>query len=157
MKLRLLLLSLLGGLFFANAQYTVRDGDGNIINDGDIIEFGSLEYPAAELLFYVTNDNPNETIYSRVQYMSQINAQDPKFEQLCYGVECYFNIELLSYVPPVNMEAVDILPEHTTGIGNHFYSNDPGNGVDNVDFVFAFRQYAGLNDMTETGTPLFFT
>lgn len=157
MKLKLLVLSFLGGIVMANAQFSVTDIDGNRINDGDIIEFGSTEYPAAELEFFVTNTG-SENIYSRVEYVSQSNASDPQFEQLCYGIECYFNIQLGTTVPPANMEAVEIEPGATTGMGNHFYSNDMGLDPDeNVDFTFTFKNYEGLNSMNEVGETLTLT
>lgn len=157
MKLKLFLLTFLCGFFIANAQFTVKDEAGNVINDGDIIEFGTLEYPAAELQFFVTNTD-SENIYSRVEYMSQVNAADPLFEQLCYGIECYFNIAVGSTVPPANMEAVEIIPGEATGMGNHFYSNDPGQNPDeNVDFIFAFKLYEDENSNTATGSSLTLT
>lgn len=157
MKLKLFLFTFLCGFFMANAQFTVTDGDGNIINDGDIIEFGTLEYPAAELEFFVTNTG-SENIFSRVEYISQVNAVDPLFEQLCYGIECYFNIAIGSTVPPANMDAVEIAPGEETGMGNHFYSNDPGqNTGENVDFVFTFKLYEDANSSTSTGSTLTLT
>lgn len=157
MKLKLFLLTFLCGVFIANAQFTVEDGDGNTINDGDIIEFGTLEYPAAELEFFVTNTG-SENIFSRVEYISHDNAADPLFEQLCYGIECYFNIEIGNTVPPANMEAVEIIPGETTGMGNHFYSNDPGANPDEVvDFTFTFKLYEDENSSTSTGSTLTFT
>ncbi len=157
MKFKLLLLSLFGVVTIANAQFTVKDEDGNILHEGDVVEFGVLTYPEAEFVFFVTNDNPSETIYSRIKYVSETNAQNPIFNQLCYGVQCYFGIELGTTTPPASDDAAIIGPGATTGIGNHFYSDDPGNGVDNVDFVFTFQQYDGVDSTVEIGTPLTFT
>lgn len=156
MKLRLLLLCFLCGVLTASAQYTVRDGNGNVINDGDIIEFGTIDYPAAELPFFVTND-ASETIYSRVKYLGQTNASNPDFYQLCYGEECYWEIVIDGYVPPVSTYGVTIESGETTQMGNHFYNNDTGNGVDNVDFTFAFLQLDGPNSFGEIGDRLTFT
>lgn len=156
MKLRLLLLCFLCGVLTASAQFTVRDGNGNVINNNDVIEFGTIDYPAAELPFYVTNDGA-QTIYSRVQYIGQTNANDPKFYQLCYGEECYWEIEMNAYVPPASTYGVTIEPGETTQMGNHFYNNDTGNGADNVDFVFAFRQFDDPNELNEVGEALVFT
>lgn len=157
MKLKLLLLSVFGAVAIANAQYTVKDVDGNVLNDGDVIEFGTIEFPAAEYEFFVTNDNTNDEIYSRIEYLSETNANNPEFQQLCYGFQCYYGIELGNTVPPSHVEPVTILPGETTGLGNHFYSNDSGNGTDNVDFVFAFRQYENVEGTIQTGTSLTFT
>ena len=157
MKFKLLLLSVIGAVSIANAQFTVKDDQGVVLNDGDVVEFGSLDYADAEYAFFVTSENPSETIYSRVEYISQSNATNPDFEQLCYGFTCYYGIELGTTVPPADAPAVDIPVGHTTSMGNHFYSSDPGNGTDNVDFVFAFKQYEAIDSDVEIGTPLIFT
>ena len=157
MKFKLLLLSVLGAVSIASAQFTVKDDQGNVLNDGDVIEYGSLDYADAEYAFFVTSENPSDIIYSRVEYISQSNATTPDFEPLCYGFQCYYGIELGTTVPPADAPAVDIPVGHTTGLGNHFYSSDPGNGADNVDFVFAFRQYESIDSDVEVGTPLIFT
>jgi len=157
MKLKLLFACFFGSILIANAQFTVKDDQGNIFNDGDIIEFGSTDYSVAELLFFVTNDHPTDNIYSRVEYVSQTNALDPDFEQLCYGEQCYYGIPLGTTVPPMSENAVEIMPGRTTGMGNHFYSDDAGNGQGNVDFVFSFKQYDGLTSTNEIGTALTFT
>ena len=157
MKFKLLLLSVLGAVSIASAQFTVKDDQGNVLNDGDVIEYGSLDYADAEYAFFGTSENPSDIIYSRVEYISQSNATTPDFEQLCYGFQCYYGIELGTTVPPAHAPAVDIPVGHTTGLGNHFYSSDPGNGADNVDFVFAFRQYESIDSDVEVGTPLIFT
>lgn len=157
MKFRLLLLSVLGSVALANAQYTVTDEDGNVLHDGDVLEYGTLEQPEADYDFYVTNDNPSEEIYSRIHYISETNASNPDFAELCYGFTCYYGIPLNTTVPPMHNEPMAISVGETTGMGNHLYSNDPGNGEGNVDFVFAFRQYEDEAGTIETGTPLTFT
>lgn len=156
MKLKLLFLSVLGSVAIANAQYTVTDKGGNVINDGDVIEFGTLVYPDASLDFYVTNDNPSTEIYTRIEFVSESNSAFGTFEQLCYGL-CYNDLETGATVPPATDGALTIGIGETTLMGNHFWSNDPGNGTDNVDFVFAFRQYEDPAGTIETGTPLLIT
>ena len=156
MKLKLLLLSVLGCFAIANAQYTVTDRSGNILNDGDVIEFGTLEFPDASFDFHVTNDNPSDEIYTRIEYVSENNSTNGEFEQLCYG-ECLVDILPTDFVPDLNEAALVIGVGETTPMGNHFWSNDPGNGVDNVEFVFSFRQYEDPAGTIETGTPLTFT
>ncbi len=157
MKIKLLLLSVFGAVAIANAQYTVTDDNGNVLQDGDIIEFGSLEQPAADYNFFVTNNNPTDEIYSRIEYISQTNATNPHFAELCYGFVCYYEIQLGTTTPPMNIEPMIIPVGHTTGLGNHLYSNDPGNGQGNVDFVFAFRQYEDVAGTIQTGESITFT
>ena len=157
MKLKLLLFSILGSVAIANAQYTITDDAGNVLHDGDVIEFGTVAYPDASYDFFVTNDNPTDEIYSRVQLMSASNQTVPTFEQLCYGTQCYYGISMGQFVPPSSTGPVVISVGQTTGIGNHFFNNDAGNGSDNVDFVFTFRQFQDAAGTIETGTPLTFT
>ena len=157
MKFKLLVLTILGSVTVASAQYTIKDDNGVVLNDGDVIEYGTLAYPDASYDFFVTNDNPTDEIYSRVQMVSATNTSDPTFEQLCYGDLCYFDVEMLQFVPPMNALPVAIPVGATTGMGNHFYNNDPGNKSDPVDFVFSFRQYQDADGTVEIGTPLTFT
>ena len=156
MKLKLLLLTVLGSVTFANAQFTVTDRSGVVLNEGDVIEFGTLEYPEASYDFYLTNDNTTETIYTRVEYVSETNSTNGDFEQLCYGL-CYNNLLEGDTVPPAGEDALPVAVGETTPLGNHFYNDDPGNGSGNVDFVFSFRQYEDAAGTIETGTPLTFT
>lgn len=156
MKFKLLLLSVLGSVAMANAQYTVMDRSGNVLNNGDVIQFETLEYPEASYEFYVTNDNPAEEIYTRIEYVSETNSTNGQFEQLCYGL-CYNQLMPGATVPPANEAALPIAIGATTLMGNHFWSDDAGTGAGSVDFVFAFRQYEDAAGTIETGTPLLFT
>lgn len=156
MKFKLLFLSIIGCVAFANAQYTVTDRGGNVLNEGDVKEYGTLEYPDAEFEFYVTNDNPSEEIYTRIEYVSESNSTTGEFEQLCYGL-CYNDLVIGQTVPPSNESALVVGIGETTPMGNHFFNDDPGNGTDNVEFVFAFRQYSDAAGTMEIGTPLTFT
>ena len=156
MKFKLLLLSVLGSVALANAQYTVTDRAGNVLNDGDVKEFGSVEFLDAEYEFYVTNDNPSEEIYTRIEYVDESNSTNGEFEQFCYGL-CYNNLVVGETVPPSTESALAIGVGETTPMGNHFYNDDPGNGSDNVDFVFSFRQVEDPAGTIEIGTPLTFT
>ncbi len=156
MKFKLLLLSVFGSVALASAQYTVKDHNDVVLNEGDVIVFDELTYPAASYEFYVTNDNASETIYTRIEYVSETNSSTGSFEQLCYGL-CYNDIVVGGTVPPASDIAYAIAVGETTPLGNHFYNDDPGNGTDPIDFVFAFRQYSDEAGTVEIGTPLTFT
>lgn len=156
MKFKLLLLSIISSVTIANAQYTVKDRSGVVLNDGDVIQFGILDYPDASYEFYVTNDNASQAIYTRIECISENNSTNGKFEQLCYGL-CYNDIEVGGSVPPSGEDALLIGVGETTPLGNHFWNDDPGTGSSNVDFVFAFRQYEDAAGTIEIGTPLTFT
>ncbi len=155
MKIKLLLLTLLGSVALANAQYTVTDINGNELHDGDVLEFGVYgNNTAANYEFFVTNDNPTETIYTRIEFVDAVNATGEFFE-LCYALQCYTNLSVGFTVP--NAPAVfPIAVGEDSGFGNHFLNDDPGNGTDILDYVFAFHQYEA-DGVTEIGTPLTFT
>ena len=154
MKFKLLLLSALCAVTFANAQYTVTDRAGNKLNNGDILEFGVYgDDPMARYDFFVTNDNPSGEIYTRIEFVDAINADGSLFE-LCYG-ECLTGISVGQTVPPAPGTLVIGIGE-TTIEGNHFWNGDPGNGSDIIDYIFSFHQYEA-DGVTEIGTPLTFT
>lgn len=155
MKLKLLLLTLMGSAAIANAQYTVTDINGDELNNGDVLEFGIYGYgTAANYEFFVTNDNPSETIYTRIEFVDAINATGELFE-LCYADQCYTDLSVGFTIP----DAPQVYPigvGETTGEGNHFLNADPGNGSDILDYIFSFHQYEA-DGVTEIGTPLTFT
>lgn len=155
MKLKLLFLSLIGAIGIANAQYTVTDTSGYVLQDGDIKEFSEYGYgTTGNYDFFVTNDNPSDIIYTRIEFVSATNATGDYFE-LCYAEQCYTGLSVGQTLPPIP-DVYPIAVGGTTGAGNHFLNNDPGNGVDMLDYVFAFHQYEA-DGVTEIGTPLTFT
>lgn len=155
MKLKLLFLTILGSVAIANAQYTVKDADGNELNDGDLLEFNEYGYGSTgNYDFFVTNDNPSEDIYTRIEFVAVENATGENFE-LCYALQCYTGLSVGQTLPP-QPEVFPIAVGETTGPGNHFLNLEPGDGTENLDFVFAFHQYEA-DGVTEIGTPLTFT
>lgn len=155
MKLKLLFLTILGSVALANAQYTVKDIAGTELNDGDVLVFDEYDYGSTgNYDFFVTNDNPSDIIYTRIEFVSAVNATGEHFE-LCYALQCYTGLSVGETLPP-EPEVFPIAVGETTGPGNHFLNLEPGNGSDILDFVFAFHQYEA-DGVTEIGTPLTFT
>ena len=155
MKLKLLFLTIMGSVAIANAQYTVRDINGNQLNNGEVLEFGVYGYgTTANYEFFVTNDNPTDVIYTRIEFVSAVNATGEFFE-LCYALQCYTNLSV-GFTIPDAPQVFPIAVGETTGEGNHFLNADPGNGTDILDYVFAFHQYEA-DGVTEIGAPLTFT
>ena len=155
MKLKLLFLTIVGSIAIANAQYTVRDINGDELTNGQVLDFAEYGYgTSANYEFFVTNDNPSETIYTRIEFVDAVNATGEFFE-LCYAQQCYTNLSVGFTIP----DAPQVFPigvGETTGEGNHFLNADPGNGTDILEYVFAFHQYEA-DGVTEIGTPLTFT
>ncbi len=155
MKLKLLFLAILGSAAVANAQYTVTDDNGNVLKEGDVLEYGTYGYEAgADYIFYVTNDNPTETIYSRLEFINAVNADGSLFE-ICYAGQCYTDIPFGFTAPPIP-NVLPIEPGASTPGGDHILNGDPGDGVYMIDYICAFHQYEA-DGVTEIGTPLTFT
>ena len=155
MKIKLLFLAIMGSVAIANAQYTVTDDSGNVLKEGDVLEYGTYGYGVgADYVFFVANDNPTETIYSRLEFVSAVNADGSLFE-ICYAGQCYTGISVGFTAPPTP----NVLPigvgESTPG-GDHILNGDPGDGAYMIDYICAFHQYEA-DGVTEIGTPLTFT
>ena len=149
MKIKFLLFGMLFTSFFMSAQFTVVDGDGNEINDGDVIGVNSIDEADATINFFVTNEGSG-TINSTIEYVSRDTEQT---FQLCYGEQCYDDIQVGSSYPPIEAPQV-IEPGETTGQGNHFlYTGEELSSASN----HVFRFYTIDNDGNEVGDDLTFT
>ncbi len=155
MKLKLLFLTLIGSVAIANAQYTVTNEDGDVLQNGDVLEYGTYGYDVgADYVFFVTNNNPTETIYSRLEFVSAINA-DGSLLEICYAGQCYTGIPV-GFTAPAAPGVFPIGPGQSTPGGDHILNGDPGDGVYTIDYICAFHQYEA-DGVTEIGTPLTFT
>ena len=155
MKFKLLFLAVIGSVALANAQYTVTDDKGNVLKNGDILEYGTYGYnTGADYIFFVKNDNPTETIYSRLEFVDAINADGSMFE-ICYAGNCYTDIPIGFTAPPIP-NVLPIAPGESTPGGDHILNGDPGDGIYVIDYICAFHQYEA-DGVTEIGTPLTFT
>lgn len=150
MKLKLLFLTIFCSVAIANAQYTVTNDAGDVLQDGDIINSTLME----SYNFFVTNDNPSEEIYTRIEVVSLVNTTGDLFE-FCYGL-CLPNVFVGLILPePPSTMAIGV--GETTIEGNHFLNGDSGDGTQVIDYVFIFHQYEDAAGDTETGTPLTLT
>ncbi|EDM44181.1 hypothetical protein SCB49_04110 [unidentified eubacterium SCB49] len=149
MKIKFLLFSVVLAAFSANAQYTVKDAEGNEINDGDLIAVNSFADEGATITFFVTNDT-GATIRSSVEYVSTDVGGEI---QLCYGAQCYDAIEVGNSYPPANSPQI-IEAGATTGPGNHFMYNEITNPqYSNHEFRFYLVDESGA----DIGNDLNFT
>jgi hypothetical protein len=145
-KILLLFSFLLVGTITINAQFTVEDGDGVPIMDGEVRSFNVYDVPAAKLDFFVNNTSSTDEIYTKIEFVSAVNA-DGSLMELCYGL-CYTGISIGNSYPG-GTDSVPIAPGAQTGPGNHFYNSEPGNGTDVVEYVFRFYQVdeTGMNEI----------
>ncbi len=150
MKLKLLFISALFASFVMNAQFTVETHDGDPIVDGQIYSTGQLGLDGS-LDFYVRNES-SEVIEMSIEFVDAINADGSEME-LCFG-DCYTGITVGTSYPIGYF--ISIEPGETqTSNGDHFLNNDPGNGIDQLDYIFKFYQVDG--DGNQIGTPLTMT
>ncbi len=148
MKTKYLFLALLVAAFSANAQYSIVDGDGNTINDGDVITRTSTAEDQA-LKFFVTNET-DATLRSTIEYVS--SDQGGSF-QICYGGQCYDAISVGGTFPPAsNPQIIDA--GATTGQGNKMFYNE----IDNPQISnHVVRFYLVDADGADIGGDLTFT
>jgi len=151
MKKKLLLFSLLLAVVTMNAQFTLEDSEGNLISDGDVIEFGVLGASGGSWEYYVNNTSSTDAIYMKILFENAVQANGNMME-LCFG-ECYSSIVIGNAYPDDSF--VEIAPDAQTGPGNHLLNSEPGNGTDLVDYVFKYYQID--QDGNEIGTPLTIT
>lgn len=152
MKKTLLFLTFLTFGICANAQYTVSDRAGNLLSDGDVLNYSTLDFENSSYQYYVTNTS-GSNINMRIEFLSAENSTGSGFE-VCFG-QCYTGIAVGQTIPEAP-EFVTLTPGEVTLDGNHFYNFDAGNGTDILNFVFRFYQVED-DGVTETGTPLTFT
>ena len=136
MKIKLLLLAVVFTAFSMNAQYVVKDHDGNAITEGMVVEFGTYGTQGASLEYFITN-NGGDAINMRIDFVSAVNADGLGFE-LCFG-QCYVDLDLGQNVPPAP-EFVTIGAGMTTGEGNHFANTLEGDDSTIQDWNFRFYE-----------------
>ena len=124
---------------FSQVEYaiTVEDLDGNTLNDNQILQFDTLEYPDASFTYKVRN-NTSETIRVRVEVES-FSGTDGSMMELCFG-ECYFGVTQGQSYPINNAQPFVYIGPGETQIadGDHFFNSDPGDGNIPVEYTFRF-------------------
>jgi len=123
--------------------FVIESEDGEILDNNEVLEFNSIQYPNASYTFFVRNLT-SESINVRAEVLS-VSGTDGSMMEFCFG-ECYFGLDLNTPYP-IN-SYVSIEPGETqTSIGDHFFNQDPGDGINPVSFQFRF--YMVDNDGNE--------
>jgi hypothetical protein len=123
---------------FINSQnefaFVIESEDGEILDNNQVLEFNSVQYPNASYTFFVRNLT-SESINVRAEVLN-ISGTDGSMMEFCFG-ECYFGIDLNTPYPLNSF--VTIEPGETqTSVGDHFFNQDPGDGTNPVSFQFRF-------------------
>ena len=116
------------------AQFTVTDGDGNQMTEGQIFTFSSLNYQDASLDFFV-NNTTSSPITTKIKCVAISNAIGQNFE-LCYGT-CLNSVAVGQFYP---QSGVVVQPNSNSGPGNHFFNTFAGDGNSLIDYTFKFVQ-----------------
>ena len=132
---------------FVNSQnefaFVIESEDGEILDNNQVLEFNSVQYPNASYTFFVRNLT-SEAINVRAEVLN-ILGTDGSMMEFCFG-ECYFGLDLNTPYPLNSFVTVE--PGETqTSIGDHFFNQDPGDGINPVSFQFRF--YMVDNDGNE--------
>ena len=123
--------------------FVIESEDGELVQNNEVLEFNSVQYPNASYTFFVRNLT-SESINVRAEVLN-ISGTDGSMMEFCFG-ECYFGLDLNTPYP-IN-SFVTIEPGETqTSIGDHFFNQDPGDGTNPVSFQFRF--YMVDNDGNE--------
>ena len=139
MKIKIFLYSI---LFFCssliNSQneyaFIIESEDGELVQNNQVLEFNSVQYPNASYIFFVRNLT-SESINVRAEVLN-ISGTDGSMMEFCFG-ECYFGVDLNTPYPLNSF--VSIEPGETqTSVGDHFFNQDPGDGTNPVSFQFRF-------------------
>jgi hypothetical protein len=123
---------------FINSQnefaFVIESEDGEILDNNQVLEFNSVQYPNASYTFFVRNLT-SESINVRAEVLN-ISGTDGSMMEFCFG-ECYCGIDLNTPYPLNSF--VTIEPGETqTSVGDHFFNQDPGDGTNPVSFQFRF-------------------
>ena len=125
-------------ILFVNSQnefaFVIESEDGEVLENSQVLEFSSVQYPNASYIFFVRNLT-SESVNVRAEVLN-ISGTDGSMMEFCFG-ECYFGVDLNTPYPLNSF--VTIEPSETqTSIGDHFFNQDPGDGNNPVSFQFRF-------------------
>tara|TARA_X000000950_G_scaffold108410_1_gene136709 strand:- start:327 stop:1031 length:705 start_codon:yes stop_codon:yes gene_type:complete len=114
--------------------FIIESEDGEVLENNQVLEFNSVQYPNASFIFFVRNLT-SEAINVRAEVLN-ISGTDGSMMEFCFG-ECYFGVDLNTPYPLNSFVTVE--PGETqTSVGDHFFNQDPGDGTNPVSFQFRF-------------------
>ncbi|MXN91447.1 T9SS type A sorting domain-containing protein [Flavobacterium sp. Sd200] len=141
---KIILLALFAVSFATKAQTISLLGNGEEITEGQVFTFTALT-DRDRVNLSVTNLS-DETINLKLKANSVSYPTDYNI-QFCFGEECFFNISTGSTVPS-DADGLTLAPGESNPDGDHFLSNNPGNGTEPVTYSLSVIQ------VDENGTEL---
>ncbi len=155
MKRIYLVILLLAFVNLTNAQITILDGNGNVIEDGSVFEFNTVdegpwvENPESKLSYYIHN-NTDSPIGVKAAMVEIIGATGSGV-QFC--MEYCLNSVNENSVVPLGSSTFPIGPNETTGAGIYFWNLNSSS-----DYAsYKFKVYQADASGNEIGTPIHMT
>lgn len=128
-------LFLVAGL--SQAQIAVTRHNNTPIANGQVLAFNTIDYPQAELDFYVKNLS-SSPVNVRINCMTLTNSDGIGFE-LCFANECLSDVEEGNNYP-VNLPYLTIPAGGQSGNDGHFLNTVAGVAPYPKDYAFRFFQ-----------------
>ncbi|MFM2230354.1 MAG: hypothetical protein RL607_1612 [Bacteroidota bacterium] len=119
------------------AQIAVTRHNNTPISNGQVIAFNTIDYPQAELDFYVKNLSTS-SVNVRINCMTLTNNDGSGFE-LCFANECLSFVEEGNNYP-VNLPYLTLAPGGQSGNDGHFLNTLAGTAPYPKDYAFRFFQ-----------------
>ncbi len=155
MKKICLTVMLLAFVNLINAQITVLDGNGNVIEDESVFEFNTVdegpwvENPESKLSFYIQNNTSSQIEVKGA--MVEIIGATGFGVQFCMG-DC-LNVVNENSVVPMGNATFSVGPNQTTGPGIYFWNLNSSS-----DYAsYKFKVYQADTSGNEIGTPIHMT
>lgn len=134
---KLLILGLLSLSSLTQAQIAVTRHNYTPIVNGQVLAFNTVDYPQAELDFYVKNLSAT-SVNVRINCMALTNNDGTGFE-LCFANECLSNVEEGANYP-VNLPFLTLPAGGQSGNDGHFLNTLVGAAPYPKDYAFRFFQ-----------------
>ena len=139
MKKTLALLVIL--LIYSNFLYSqnepaflLEDENGTVIQNNQLLEVITTEYPNASFNFYVRNLT-SENINIRAEII-EMTGTDGSMMEFCFG-ECYYGVTINTAYPLGSFISVES-GQVQNSVGDHFFNQDIGDGENPVFYSFRF-------------------
>lgn len=138
-----------------NAQITILDGNGNIIEDGSVFEFNTVdegpwvENPESKLSFYIQNNTSSPIEVKGA--MVEIIGSNGSGVQFCMG-DC-LNVVNENSVVPMGNSTFPIGSNQTTGPGIYFWNLNSSSEYAS----YKFKIYQADSSGNQIGTPIHMT
>ncbi|OIQ21659.1 MAG: hypothetical protein BM557_02355 [Flavobacterium sp. MedPE-SWcel] len=132
-------------------------GDGNEINDGQIITVNELGSSTQLDLVFSNTSTESVTIRMKVKSITNnVDAGSNNSLQLCVQPQCFNNINVDTTIPTVGVGVTIDAGSHTNGVDNHFKNSHPGDDT-SMPVSYEFGVITVDGDGNETSEIMSFT